>query len=445
MATAWTTCSSVGRRSNRGLFERDAVSEDVGALFFDANGDGQPDLYVVSGGNEFSEGAPALQDRLYLNDGRGAFHKAEDHLPTETASGSRAAAADMDGDGDLDLFVGARSIPWRYGVDPTSALLQNDGRGHFSDVTARLAPELAQIGMVTDALWRDVDGDKLVDLVIVGEWMPITIFRNTGGGKLTRLNVPGLAASHGWWNRIVAGDFTGDGRVDFVVGNLGTNTRLQASEKEPATLYVSDFDKNGFVEQILATYSAGRSHPFAQRDDLIKSIPSLKARFLKYRDYASKTVEEVLTPEQMSGALQKKAQTFASVLVRNEGNGAFTVVPLPDEAQIAPVYALLGQDVDGDGATDVLLAGNFDGVKPELGRMSEGRGLLLRGARGGAFTVVRPAESGFVVPGQARDVQRVRTAQGDAFIVARNNDRPLLFRPTPRRARAVAARSASGR
>lgn len=426
--------------SNRGLFETDAISEDVGALFFDANGDKRPDLYVVSGGNEFSEGAPALQDRLYLNIGGGVFRKAEGNLPAEQVSGSRVTAADFDGDGDLDLFVGARLVPWSYGIDPPSALLQNDGRGRFTDVTARLAPELTRVGMVTDALWRDVDADGRVDLVIVGEWMPITVFRNSGGGRLVPLNVRGLAATHGWWNRIVAGDFTGDGKVDFVVGNLGTNTRLQASDSEPASLYVGDFDKNGFVEQVLTMYSEGKSYPFAQRDELIRSIPPLKARFPNYRDYAAQPVDKVLTPDQRSAATHKQARTFATSLVRNNGDGSFTVVSLPGEAQIAPVYGILAHDVDRDGAMDLLLAGNFDGVKPEIGRMSEGRGLLLRGSGAGAFVPVPGIESGFVVPGQARDIQRIRTAQGDAFIVARNNDRPLMFRSKPGRARVVAVR-----
>src|SRR5947208_9471243 len=205
--------------TNEKAFEQDRLSEDLGAVFFDADGDGHPDLYVVSGGSEFASMSPALQDRLYLNDGRGHFRKEIGNLPTEYISGSRVVAADYDGDGDLDLFVGGRVVPWHYGADPQSMLLQNDGHGHFTDVTAQLAPELARVGMVTDAIWQDVDGDGRVDLVVVGEWMPITIFRNAGSGKLVRLNTPGLEQSNGWWNRIVAGDFRGHGggRVDFVV------------------------------------------------------------------------------------------------------------------------------------------------------------------------------------------------------------------------------------
>src|SRR2546422_1870877 len=266
------------RSSDEKVFEQDSVSEDLGAVFFDADGDGHPDLYVVSGGSAFSNMSPALQDRLYLNDGRGHFRKARGSLPPEYVSGSRVVAADYDGDGDVDLFVGGRVVPWRYGAAPQSMLLQNDGHGHFTDVTAQLAPDLARVGMVTDAIWQDVDGDGRVDLVVVGEWMPITIFHNAGGGKLVRLNPPGLERSNGWWNRIIAGDFSGhrDGRVDFVVGNLGLNTRFHATATEPVTMYVKDFAGSGFAQQIVATYQGGVSRPLAMRDELVNALPYLK-------------------------------------------------------------------------------------------------------------------------------------------------------------------------
>src|SRR5213082_902324 len=414
--------------TNEKLFEADAVSEDVGALFFDADGDGHPDLYVVSGGSEFSPGSPALQDRLYLNDGRGTFRKAVGSLPPEDVSGSRAAAADYDGDGDLDLFVGGRVVPWRYGVDPPSMLLQNDGHGHFTNVTKRLAPELERVGMVTDAVWRDVDGDGRLDLVVVGEWMPITVFHNAGGGKLVRMTTPGLEKSEGWWNRIVAGDFTGHGRVDFIVGNLGLNTRFQASATEPVTMYVKDFDGNGVSDQIVSVYNHGTSYPIATRDEMIAALPSLKARYPRYADYAGQTVSDIFSPAELAGATFKQAHTFATTLVRNNGDGSFTLVPLARAAQLAPVYGILAGAVDGDGKTDLLLAGNFDGVQPDIGRMSAGYGLALSGDGAGGFTPARAARSGFVVPGQARDIQRVRTRRGDLYVVTRNNDRPLMFR-----------------
>ncbi|MFN2400470.1 MAG: VCBS repeat-containing protein [Gemmatimonadaceae bacterium] len=420
--------------SNPGLFEQDRVSEDLGAVFFDANGDGHPDLYVVSGGSEFSDMAPALQDRLYLNDGRGRgnFRKADGHLPSENISGSRVAAADFDGDGDVDLFVGGRVVPWRYGIDPESMILQNDGRGRFTNVTQKVAPDLVNVGMVTDALWRDMDADGRLDLVVVGEWMPITIFRNAGRGKLERLSTPGLDKSHGWWNRIVAGDFTGDGRTDFIVGNLGLNTRLRAAEDQPVTMHVKDFGNNGFVEQIVSYYYPdGVSYPLVLRDDLIKSLPYLKTRYLNYENYARQTVTDIFTPEDLADAVLKKAHTFATSLARNNGDGSFTLLPLPLEAQIAPVYGILPVDFDRDGKLDLLVAGNFDGVKPEIGRMGASFGLFLRGDGKGSFSPVRAVDSGFLVPGQARDIQRIKTRQGELYVVTRNNDRPLVFRSRP--------------
>jgi hypothetical protein len=417
-------------RSNPGLFEQDAVSEDLGAVFFDADGDGHPDLYVVSGGSEYSPLAPALQDRLYLNDsrGRGHFHKATGSLPAEDNSGSRVVAADYDGDGDIDLFVGGRVAPWHYGADPKSMLLHNDGRGHFTDVTRRLAPDLEHVGMVTDAVWRDVDGDGRPDLVVVGEWMPITIFHNAGGGRLVRVTTPGLERSEGWWNRIVAGDFTGHGRVDFIVGNLGLNSRLHASDREPVTMYAKDFNGAGPFEQIISVYDQRTSYPIAMRDELLGAVPSLAARYPRYKDYANQTVRDIFPPQQLAGAIFKQARTFATALVRNNGDGSFTLVPLPREAQLAPVYAILAGDFDRDGATDLLLAGNFEGVQPGIGAMLASYGLLLRGDARGNFTPVPTRESGFLVPGQARDIQRLRTSRGDLYIVARNNDRPMFFR-----------------
>lgn len=419
-------------RSNEKLFAEDGGAEDIGAVFFDANRDGHPDLYVSTGGSEFSEGSQQLEDRLYLNDGKGNFRKAVGALPLLRTSGSRVAAADFDGDGAIDLFVGGRSVPGRYGLDPQSLLLRNDGRGHFTDVADAAAPGLSSIGMVTDAVWKDIDADGRPDLIVVGEWMPITIFHNTGGGKLARMSVPGLEKSNGWWNRIIAGDFTGDGRVDFIVGNLGLNTRLQAKPDEPVTMYVKDFAHNGFTQQVISYYNQGKAYPLSLRDDLLASLNYLGDRYRTYKDYATQTMGDVFPKKDLDDAVVKKAYTFATSLVRNNGNGTFTMVPLPLEAQIAPMYGIISGDIDGDGKPDLLMAGNFDGVKPELGKMSAGYGVFLRGDGKGRFTPVRALESGFVVPGQARDIQRVRTRMGDIYVVSRNNDRPLIFRATGR-------------
>ena len=409
-------------RSNQALFEPDALSEDVGAAFFDANGDGKLDLYVVTGGSEFGALAAPLEDRLYLGDGQGHFTKTQGRLPPSFQSGSRIAVSKD------YLFVGGRVVPGRYGIDPPSVLLKNDGHGNFTDVTAQIAPDLAHVGMVTDALWVDVDGDRRLDLVVVGEWMPITVFHNTGT-RFERVHVRGFEHSSGWWNRIVAGDFTGDGRVDFVVGNLGLNTRLHASEREPARMYVKDFDGNGFPEQIVTTYEGGAASPLVLRDQLLDALPYLKPRYPRYADYAGQTVEQIFG-DALRDAVTKQAETFATVLAKNNGDGSFTLLPLPRAAQLSPVYGILAADVDHDGKLDLLLAGNFDGVMPQLGRLGSAYGLLLKGdgRGGGGFTPEDEEESGFFVPGEARDIQRLRTARGDLYVVARNNDRPLFFR-----------------
>ena len=414
--------------SNERLFVEDTVSEDVGATFFDANGDGYADLYVVSGGNEYSEGATGLLDRLYLNDGKGTFRKAAKALPPMMQSGSRVAAADYDGDGAVDLFVGGRSVPGSYGIDPPSVLLKNDGKGHFTDVTNRVAPGLSRIGMVTDAVWKDVDGDGRLDLVVVGEWMPITIFHNAGNGRLAKADIRGLDKTNGWWNRILAADFTGDGKVDFIVGNLGLNTRLRATATEPVTMYVKDFAHNGFLHQVISYYNDGKAYPLSLRDDLLRTIAPLRDRYPNYKDYARQTMSDVFPQKEVEDAVVKNAYTFATSLVRNNGDGSFTVTPLPLEAQISPVYGIMAGDFEGSGKTDLLLAGNFAGVKPEIGAMNAGFGVFLRGDGKGHFTPVRELESGFEVPGQTRDIQRVRTRAGIIYVVARNNDKPLVFR-----------------
>lgn len=407
-------------------FELDAISEDVSALFFDADGDGDRDLYVVSGGNEYSEDSPALQDRLYMNDGRGRFTRKDGALPANLASGSVVSAADIDGDGDLDLFVGSRSVPWRYGVDPKSQLLLNDGTGRFTDITER-APGLQTVGMVTDAIWSDADGDRRPDLLVVGEWMPVVVYRNLGSGRFERLADEGLARSDGWWNRIVAADLDGDGRDEYILGNLGLNSRLRATIDEPLTMIVKDFDNNGFVEQLIGMYNGGKSYPLVLRDDLIKAVPPWKARFLNYKDYALQTLDDVVPPGERAGATVKQAHRLESAVLRIGADRRFRFESLPLEAQIAPIYGIVPHDVNGDGHLDLLLAGNFDGVKPEIGRMAASEGLLLLGSADGTFTVVPPKASGFRVPGQTRAIRPLRTRAWVHFLVARNNGAPLLF------------------
>ncbi len=405
--------------SDSAPFAADAISEDVDAAFFDADGDGDLDLYVASGGSEYSELAPALRDRLYLNDGAGRFSKAPNALPSLYASSACVVPADYDLDGDIDLFVGARLIPWQYGLDPPSVLLRNDGQGRFTDVTAEEAPALRRIGMVTDAVWVDVNDDARPDLVVAGEWMPITVFLNEGG--LVPQSGNGLEKSHGWWNRLLAEDMDGDGDMDFVAGNLGLNTVLYASEEEPLTMHVNDFDRNGRIDQVISLYRNGVAYPMPLRQDLFRQLPMLETRFPRFADYAGTPLEEVFTPEERASSVVRHACTLATSYVENRGDGTFSLRPLPFEAQLAPVYALLSGDYDGDGYKDLLLAGNFYAAKPEIGRMDAGYGLFLRGDGTGGFAPVPIADSGFRVPGQARDMAPVT----DRLIAIAINDGPV--------------------
>lgn len=402
-------------------FETDAISEDVGAVFFDADGDGDQDLYVVSGGSEYSDLAPALLDRLYLNDGSGRFTKAEDRLPILHHSNSVVRPADFDDDGDVDLFIGGRLVPWRYGLPPRSALLRNDGHGRFTDVTDEIAPELAEVGMVTDAVWADYDGDGRNDLILVGDWMPITVFKNDAG-RFSRASIAGLETSHGWWNTVTAHDFDGDGRPELVAGNLGLNSRLRATIDRPLSMLVHDFDRNGFVEQIVSYYDGDTSYPLALRSDLVARFSFMEERFPTYASYAGKTLSEIFKPQEMENGLEYRAYQMASSLIRADGKERLTMTALPQESQLAPIYALAAFDATGNGHDDLLVAGNFSGVKPEFGNLDAGRGLLLEGHGDGTFTPLEPKHSGINLEGDVRDLHVFTLdGRGMAVLVVRNN------------------------
>ncbi|MEO1630108.1 MAG: VCBS repeat-containing protein, partial [Bacteroidota bacterium] len=423
------TASGSFRRASAPAFEADAASEDTDAAFFDADGDGDLDLYVVSGSNEFEANAPALVDRLYLNEGAGQFTRGEGLLPTQYMSGSTVAPADFDQDGDLDLFVGARSVPLRYGDIPRSALLVNNGRGRFTDVTERRAPALMEAGLVTDAVWTDTDADGDLDLVAVGEWMPVRVFENVGSGALEAAAVPGLAETEGLWTRVVAADLDGDGDDDLVAGNLGLNTKLRGTPERPVTMLVADFDGNGSTEQLLSLYPSADSdtaYPFTLRQDLVRQLPHLKRRYPRFEGYAEQTVDDIFTEEELALADVRTASLFASSVFLNEG-GAFVRADLPYDAQLAPVYGLLVRDVDEDGAPDLLLAGNFFDVRPDLGRMAASYGLLLRGVGDGTFEALPPRASGFFVPGQTRRLAGLAGPGGLRVLAAKNDAAPQVF------------------
>jgi hypothetical protein len=430
------TKSGTFMASSSEVFQGAKISEDIGAAFFDADGDGDLDLYVVSGGNEYAMQAPALLDRLYLNDGRGNFSHSANALPKFYASGSCVEPEDFDNDGDTDLFIGSRSVPWGYGLTPTSYLLQNNGSGEFSIVTDHVAPELATAGMVTDAQWRDWDKDGDPDLIVVGEWMPVTLFENTEG-KLENINERvGLQGTEGWWNRVAVDDLNEDGYDDLVCGNLGLNSKIQASPSQPASIYVYDFNNDGLAEQMLCHYRLDKSYPMVLRSDLVDAIPYLKYRFPGHADYADKQITEIFTEAELSKAVVKHAYSFATSVFYGQPDGRFRQEALPAEAQFSPVYAILAGDFDDDDTKDLLLAGNFYGVTPQLGRYDASYGVLLKGgkmsesvngqgAESYTFTSVPLRRSGLVLTGQVREVVSVLFGNGKKMFVFAKNDEPI--------------------
>ena len=411
-------------------FQADSLFEDVDAAFFDADGDGHPDLYVVSGGNEFWGNDDALRGRLYHNDGNGHFQRVPDAIPPFFENGSCVVPGDFNHDGHIDLFVGSRVISRQYGATPHSHLLQNDGHGHFVDVTAEKAPGLAQVGMVTAAAWIDYDHDGQLDLVVVGEWMPIRVFHQENGRFVDRTAEAGFKGTEGWWNSVTVADVNGDGRPDLVLGNLGLNSLLHATPAEPARLYVGDFAHNGVLEQVLTSYTDGVSYPIAGRDELVRLIPRLQSRYPTYASFGASRIEDIFSSAELKRAQLLEAHTFASSVAINTGNGTFTLQPLPVEAQLAPIRAVVADDFDGDGHIDLLVAGNLYGVPPDLGRYDASYGLLLKGTGNGQFTTVDMDQSGLAIEGQVPHMAPITLAGGRrAIAVARNNDRlELLLR-----------------
>lgn len=417
------------RPANEAAFQADSLAEDVDAKFFDADSDGDLDLYVVSAGNEFWGDAPALAGRLYINDGRGGFHRSTVDLPPFFENGSTVVPGDFDGNGHPDLFVGGRVVSRRYGLSPQSRLLHNNGTGHFQDVTLEVAQPLSRAGMVTGAAWIDFDGDAQLDLVVVGEWMPVRVFRQEAGRFVDRTAEAGLAGTEGWWNTVTAADVNGDGLPDLVLGNLGLNSDLRAGASEPARLYLGDFAHTGGLQQILTFYRHGVSYPLADRDELVAAIPRLAGRFQTYKAFGASRIEDILSGAELRGATVLQAHTFASAVAINRGNGRFELQPLPAEAQFAPIYGTVVSDFDQDGHQDLLVAGNFYGVPPVLGRYDASYGLLLRGSRDGQFTPVDMAQDGLRIDGQVRHLALLRGAHGDRLIVvARNGDALQVFR-----------------
>jgi enediyne biosynthesis protein E4 len=413
------------QKSTSNPWAKDSNSEDVGALFFDADGDGDKDLYVSSGGNDFKEGSVDLQDRLYINNGKGDFTKSS-ALPIMLTSSSKADAADYDGDGDLDLFVGGRQVPGKYGISANSYLLRNE-KGKFKNVTAEDAPGLVEPGMVTDAIWTDFDGDKDLDLIVVGEWMPISFYRNESG-KLEDITAElSMQNTNGWWNDISKADYDGDGDDDYIIGNLGLNIKYKASEDEPFKVYVKDFDNNGTHDVYLAYYDKdGVCYPVRGRQCSSQQLPFVKEEFPNYSTFSVATVDEVLG-NRKEGAVEKQAKIFESIYLENRGGNLFIIKNLPNRAQIAPIFGAVSYDWNGDGHLDILAAGNYYEREVETTRSDAGTGCLLLGDGKGNFKALNGAESGLDTYKDVRDVQLISTGNGSPLIVIVNNNDQLEF------------------
>lgn len=386
-------------------FEADKQSEDTDALFFDADGDGTQDIFVASGGYaSFMPEDPLLQSRLYVNDGKGNFTKSTSALPAMLTSASCVRAADINGDGKPDLFVGGRVIPGRYPETPRSYVLINDGKGKFTDQTAALSKELERIGLVTDAAWTDLNGDKKADLIVVGEWMPVTVFVNTNGKLENKTTDYFDKPYNGWWNKILVEDLNGDGKDDLMIGNMGTNTQCKASDAEPVEMVYKDFDDNGSVDPIMSFYIQGKSYPYVTRDEMLDQMSIMRTRFQDYKSYADLTVKEIFTKEELEGAKELKATYLKTAYFERGGNGKFAEKALPLQVQVSPVYTITSLDYNADGKKDLLLCGNVSKARLRFGKYDANFGILLQGNGKGQFEYVHQDKSGFGLKGDVRSV-----------------------------------------
>ena len=403
--------------------------KDEGILIFDANGDNNPDVYITSGGYRYDPGSEKYQDRLYINDGKGNFKPDTLALPANYTSKLCVRAFDYNNDGKLDLFVSGRVEPWHYPKPVSSCILRNDskdGIAKFTDVTNEVAPALKNIGLVCDALFTDFDGDGATDLILAGEWMPVTFLKNVNGKFENVTSSTGLADKTGWWNSIVAGDFRHTGKTDYIIGNVGLNTLYQASDKYPVYVTAKDFDGNGNYDAVPSVFfpdSSGvkKEFPVFGRDDMIKEMISIKRRFPTYRSFALADMDSVITPAMRKDAIRLKANTLSSCYLRNDGNGKFTMIPLPLQAQVSVLDGMIADDFDGDGNLDVLINGNDYGTDVVVGRYDALNGLLLKGDGKGNFQPLTILQSGIYIPGDGKALVKLAGASGKYLTAASQN------------------------
>ncbi len=409
--------------------------QDEGVLLFDADGDGDLDLYIASGGFQGERNSPSYQDKLYVNDGKGNFTEDTAALPINYTSKFCVRAVDYDKDGDLDLFVSGRVDPRNYPKAVSSFIFRNDSKnGHikFTDVTESVAPALKNIGMVTDASFTDFNNDGWPDLILTGEWMPITFLENDKGVFKNVTSASGIGNNTGWWNTIAAGDFDNDGDIDYIVGNLGRNSYFQASDKYPVSILAKDFDNNGTYDAILSLYlpasqtdKVKKDFPAESRDDILKELPRLSRKYPKYKDFAVATMDSLFSPTEREGAQYLKANYLSSAWLRNDGNGRFTMIPLPIQAQFSVLNGITVGDYDGDGNLDVLINGNDYGTEPIIGRYDALNGLLMKGDGKGHFTPLSIAASGIYLPGDGKALVSLKSKNDKLLIAGSQNKGPL--------------------
>lgn len=401
-------------------FSADSVAEDVKAEFIDIDNDKDLDLLVLTGGNEFFGKSENMLPRLYLNDGKGNFTKKKDAFKEIYLTGGALALSDFDKDGDIDIFIGARAVPWKYGITPKSYLLQNDGKGNFKNITAQF-PDLQKVGLVKSAVWGDLDKNGYLDLVVVGEWFPIAIFSNEKG-KLTKINPEksGLQFTNGFWNEVKLSDIDKDGDLDLIAGNMGLNSKLKASKEQPMEMLVGDFDKNEQTEQLLYTYHQGEKRLFATKDEITKQLTMVNKKFLSYRDYAKAKSEVIIEPEKLKDALKLNIYEMQSCIFRNEGNFQFKTIPLPIEVQFSTVNSILLQDFNGDKIEDLLIGGNFYDCNIQMGRYDASYGSLLVNDGKGNFKLVPNRETNLNLIGQIRAMRFLKFGNEKFILAARN-------------------------
>jgi hypothetical protein len=411
---------------NSKIFQEDASFEDTAAAFFDADGDGDLDLMVGSGGNEVGESKNYVP-RLYLNDGKGHFSRSKSKLASAFTNISVVSPYDFDNDGDTDVFIGSRSVVGTYGIDPPHLFLENVGDGEFINSTERVAFDLKNAGMITDAKWEDMDGDSKKDLITVSEWGTPSIYKNNGR-QLVKLKGT-LDSLSGWWNTVETADLDNDGDLDLILGNQGSNTAYRTSKEEPMKMWINDYDNNGTIEQIFTRSFSSKDYPLHMKKELTSQIVSLKKQNLKSADYAKRTIQELFPPAVTENAIVKKALIAESIIAINQGNGQFTVQALPTEVQLSCVCSITCLDVNKDGLLDILLGGNNFEFKPQFSRLDANEGSLLLNKKDLKFEWQNYSASGFIVKNEVKHLGQFKDKNGSTYVItAINDDKPKIFK-----------------